>query len=112
MNATLDVYIEHIKVFLYGYDDSGEQTEWSEKITSFERIDSSENFVPVEVNLDDKSTYVKIMLYYRDDSLEDFFVKRTDPIHHRQQTLEQMQEMPENISAGWQSSYVCRLGWP
>ena len=99
LNATLDVYIEHIKVFLYGYDDSGEQTEWGEKITSFERIDSSENFLPVKVNFDDKSTYVKIMLYYRDDSLEDFFVKRTESIHHIQQTLEEMQEMPENISA-------------
>jgi hypothetical protein len=95
----LDVYIEQIKVFLYGYDDSGKETEWSKKINSFERIESTENFLPEKVNLDDKSTYIKIMLYYRDDTLEDFFVKRTEPIYHLQQTLEETQESPENISA-------------
>ena len=76
LNASLDASIERVKTFLFGTDDNGEQTELSENITVFQRIGNSENFLPVKVNLDDKSTYVKVVIYYGDEFLEDFFVKR------------------------------------
>jgi hypothetical protein len=97
LNASLEVDIDKVKVFLYGNDDHGQQTDFSKSITAFHRINNSESFSPVEFDLDPKSTYVKVVLHYRDDLIEDFYVKRTQDIP-RIGVSEEIEVSAESIS--------------
>jgi hypothetical protein len=69
---------KHVKVSLEGYDQSGRTTGFSKIISTFERLKHQNSFRPITIDVLPYSQYVKLVLSYRGEATEDFFLKNVE----------------------------------
>jgi hypothetical protein len=78
--------IEYIA--LEGYNQQGQATDFSKNIKEFELLKEQKAFRPIFVDILPYSLYIKVVLYYKDEAIEDFFLKniKYEPIEIPQKT--------------------------
>jgi hypothetical protein len=72
------VKVDDIKLIVYGEDNLGRKTELATTITKFRQFPESDRIF-AEASIDDKSTYFKLVLYYKEQLTEETFIRRIEP---------------------------------
>ena len=90
VSASLDGQLSEIRLEMFGEDENAKPTKLRENITIFTRDEDSELLKPVEISVGKESRYVKLNLHYRDELLEDYYIRIPNSSSER---LEKQEEL-------------------